>query len=247
MSHPASPEGTPLTQPQLLVVMPVYNEEGSIQLVAEEWLKMLDGLGDSYRLQIWNDGSIDGTEAELAKLHHPSLEIKTAKNRGHGPTILRAYKAAAERAPWIFQTDSDGELPASSFPEFWALRDTVDVVVGVRTGRGSPLPRKLMSLGSRLLIRVLFGKGPWDVNCPYRLMRSSSFFSLFDRLPEDTFAPNLLLSGYAGKEHLRVEERPVPFTPRSSGVGSLQSWNLVKVSLRSTFQTLSFRFRPPPS
>ncbi len=247
MSHPSPTETAPLLQPQLLVVMPVYNEEGSIKHVVEEWLEVLDSIGDPYRLQIWNDGSTDGTAEVLDSLHHPSLEIHSAKNRGHGPTILRAYKAAAERASWIFQTDSDGELPAASFPEFWSLRTSCDLVMGIRTGRGGPIARQTMSLASRILIRVLYGKGPRDVNCPYRLMRSSSFFSLLDRLPEDTFAPNLLISGFAGKERLRFQERPVPFTPRTSGEASIQSWKLVRASLRSTLQTISFRFRPPPS
>jgi glycosyltransferase involved in cell wall biosynthesis len=228
----------------VVVVMPVYNEEGVIRQVVEEWLQMLDSLGAPYRLQIWNDGSTDGTETALKTLKHPCLEVKTAKNRGHGPTILRAYKAAAERAPWVFQTDSDGELPAEVFPSFWAEREQMDLVIGIRTGRNGPLIRRLISVGSRTVIRLLFGRGPRDVNCPYRLIRSSAFFSLLDRLPEDTFAPNLLIAGHAGREQLRTKEIPVPFTPRTAGVPSIRRWKLLRAAFRCTRQTLAFRFRP---
>lgn len=247
MSSSPTASSTPLAQPHLVVVMPVYNEEGIIRQVAEEWLAVLDELQEPYRLQIWNDGSKDQTEAELKKLHHPSLEIKTAKNRGHGPTILRAYKAAAERSSWIFQTDSDGELPASSFPSFWAERDKQDLIIGIRTNRGGPLARQMVTQVSRLITHLFFGGGPTDVNCPYRLMRSSSFFALLDRVPEDTFAPNLLISGHAGRAKLRIKELPVPFSPRTTGVASIRRWKLFKAAVRSTVQTLSFRFRPPPA
>lgn len=244
------PSAAPLHRvslPQLIVIMPVYNEAEVIEQVAREWLEMLDQLNLPYRLHIANDGSTDNTQEVLDHLSHSSLEISHARNRGHGPTILRAYRVAGGRAAWVFQTDSDGELPAASFPAFWEKRQQADLVIGTRTGRESDFSRRLITRTLHLLLLGLYGPGIHDANCPYRLMRSDAFRPLFDQLPEDTFAPNVLISGYSVRKKLRIVELPVPHQMRKTGRCSIQKLKLCKAALRSARQTLAFRFRKKPS
>lgn len=241
-----SPSAAPLHRvslSELIVIMPVYNEVEMIGTVAREWLAVLDQLNMPYRLHIANDGSTDRTQEVLEQLSHPSLEISHARNRGHGPTILRAYRVAAGRAAWIFQTDSDGELPASAFPEFWKKRHQADLIIGSRTQRQAPFSRRLITGSLRVLLLCLYGRGIRDANCPYRLMRSEAFRPLFDQLPEDTFAPNILISGYSIRRKRRILELPVPHQPRQSGECSIQKLGLLKAALRSARQTVAFRFR----
>lgn len=233
--------------PELIVIMPVYNEMDVIEQVAREWLDMLDQLKVPYRLHIANDGSSDRTQEVLDHLSHSALEISHARNRGHGPTILRAYRVAAGRAAWIFQTDSDGEIPAAAFPEFWQKRQQADLVIGNRTQREAPLSRRLITLTLRGLLFCIYGRGIHDGNCPYRLMRSEAFRPLFDQLPEDTFAPNVLISGYSIRKKCRIIECVVPHRPRQSGICSIQKLKLLKAALRSARQTVAFRFRKTPA
>jgi glycosyltransferase involved in cell wall biosynthesis len=221
--------------------MPVYNEEEVVESVALEWLEMLDKLHISYRLHLCNDGSTDRTAEVLDQLSHPALEISHSRNRGHGPTILRAYKVAAGRAAWLFQADSDGEIPAAAFPNFWQARDQADMLLGVRTQRDSPLSRRIISSTLRLMLWLLFGRHLRDGNCPFRLMRSEAFRPLFDQLPEDSFAPNVLLSAFSSLNHLRVKELPVPHRARRTGVCSIRKFKLLLAALRSARQTLAFR------
>lgn len=246
MSAQSSPSSHPVSPPELMVIMPVYNEAEVISQVAHEWLEMLDALNVPYRLHLANDGSRDTTQDVLESLSHPSLEISTARNRGHGPTILRAYRVAGERAPWIFQVDSDGELPAASFPDFWAKRNQADIVIGKRNGREGPFSRKMITTVLRFLLRLLYGRGIYDGNCPYRLMRSEAFLPLFDQLPEDTFAPNVLISGFSTLKNLRIVELPVPHQVRLTGECSIQKWTLFKAALQSARQTIAFRFAKLP-
>lgn len=228
--------------PQLIVIMPVYNEAEVIERVAKEWLAMLDGLNVPYRLHIANDGSTDRTQEVLDNLTHPSLEISHARNRGHGPTILRAYRVAGGRSSWIFQTDSDGELPSEHFPLFWKQRHHADIVIGYRQNRDSPPGRRFITRVLRWILHLFYGKGIRDGNCPYRLMRSEAFRPLFDQLPEDTFAPNVLISGYSALSKLTIVELPVRHSPRQTGVCSIQRGKLLKAALRSARQTMVFRF-----
>jgi glycosyltransferase involved in cell wall biosynthesis len=238
-----SPESLQLVSvPDLIVILPVYNEEEIIAEVAAEWLDVLDGMAVPYRLQLCNDGSTDGTPDVLDGLSHRSLEIHHTRNRGHGPTILRAYRSAAERAAWVFQCDSDGQIPAAAFPEFWKKRLSSDLVIGTRIHRQDGRIRNVISACLRFATLCLFGRGIPDVNCPYRLMRSEAFRPFFDQAPEDTFAPNVLLSAYAIRKRLRILNLPVSDRVRQTGEVSIRGWSLLKAVLKATRQTLAFRF-----
>jgi len=228
--------------PDVILIFPVYNEQDIVAQVVEEWLEVLDGMAIPYRLQLCNDGSTDNTAEVLDGLSHRSLEIHHTRNRGHGPTVLRAYRSAAERAPWVFQCDSDGQLPAGAFPEFWKKRLNADLVIGTRIHRQDGRVRTLISRCLRFGTLCLFGRGVPDVNCPYRLMRSEAFRPLFDRAPEDTFAPNVLLSGYAIRNRLRILTIPVKDKPRQTGEVSIKGWSLLKAVMKATRQTLAYRF-----
>src|SRR5262245_27544783 len=101
---------------QLSIVMPVYNEAGAILPVLQAWLSVVDKLHIDYEFLIYDDGSRDETLRLLTEHAYnlPRVKIRHHANHGHGPTILRGYREA--RGQWIFQTDSDDEMPAEHFP-----------------------------------------------------------------------------------------------------------------------------------
>ena len=233
---------------ELAVVMPVYNEEGAIPAVLEKWSRAFDALGIDYRLHAYNDGSTDKTAEILASLagKYPRLCVHNKENSGHGPTVLAGYREAVD-VTWIFQTDSDDEMAPESFPALWEQRGRYDFLIGRRDKRHSPLPRRIVSLVSRLAVKVCYGRGVWDVNSPYRLMRRVCFARLFDRVPADTFAPNVIVSGFACRRKLRILEIPVPHHERRTGVVSVRKWKLLKAAAKSLAQTLRFAMtRPRP-
>ena len=230
---------------ELSVVMPVYNEAEAIGPVLKKWMAMLDTLGIRYRIRAYNDGSKDATGkilAEVAEASGGRVLAVDKPNSGHGPTILRGYREAAEDSEWVFQIDSDDEMGPESFPELWAKREDYDFLVGRRDGRRQPLARKVVSFVSRLSVRLFYGKGIWDVNTPYRLMRAEVFAPFYAQIPDDTFAPNVILSGLAARHRLRLLEIPVPQHDRTTGEVSIKKWKLLKAAARSFAQTILFAF-----
>lgn len=234
----------------LCVVIPVYNEEGAIENVLRKWTGMLDGLGIRYEIHAWNDGSRDSTGSILARFAAASggrVVARDKPNSGHGPTILGGYRIAADRAEWVFQIDSDDEMGPEGFAELWERRAEYDFLVGRRAGRRQPLPRKLVSAVSRLSVRLFYGRGGvWDVNSPYRLMRAAAFRPFYRAIPDDTFAPNVLLAGLAARHRLRCFETPVAQHDRTTGEVSIKKWKLLKVAARSFLQTIRFSFHRIP-
>lgn len=225
------------SRPALSVVMPVYNEEGSIETVLAEWTAALEQTGADYELRVYDDGSRDRTAAILERAAAADRRIisSTHSNRGHGPTLMRGYQEA--RGEWVFQTDSDGEMPASAFETLWRLRESHDVILGSRTGRESPAHRRLMSRGSRAITMLLFGSRAGgrvaDVNTPYRLMRGSWLREQLAVIPRDAAVPNILLSGLVMRTRARLAEVPVQHVNRQTGTTSLNLRRIVRLSLRA--------------
>jgi glycosyltransferase involved in cell wall biosynthesis len=230
---------------QLTVIIPVYNEEEIIVKVLQDWSDELKDIGLTYEIRVYNDGSKDNTIGVLKDLERqiPNLVIINKKNSGHGPTILQGYREASEKSEWVFQVDSDNEMPASFFRELWKHKDNYDFLIGVRTNREQHRVRKIISGISRYTVWSFYRKGVADVNSPYRLMRSSCFADLFQKIPADTFAPNLIISGYAGLKKLRIFQTKVHHTNRETGEVSIKRFKLLKVASKSYWQTIRFRFQ----
>lgn len=224
---------------ELTVVMPVYNEEGSLRGCVLSWIDTLDALEINYRLLLIDDGSTDATPQVLNEFDSNRRVIAVSKqNEGHGPTILKGYRFAVLTSQWAFQVDSDDEIPATAFPELWAARDGVDAVFGVRMGRDQSVDRKLISRTAAATSRTLFKSKVRDVNVPYRLISSESLGPLLGMLPADTFAPNVVISGVLGRDETRFHEVEVPHVTRSTGEVSIAGWGAMKAAAKSFGQTV---------
>jgi dolichol-phosphate mannosyltransferase len=231
------------THPELSIVMPVYNEAAVIAEVVASWLHELERLGIDCEFLVYDDGSRDETGGILERLaeQQPRLVVTSKANSGHGPTILRGYREA--RGEWVFQVDSDDEMGAEHFAGLWGQREDYDLLVGRRHHRDSPLARRLITTLSQATVWALFGRAVADVNTPYRLMRRSCLAALLSAIPADTFAPNVIISGLAARQGLRVLEVWVPHRGRRTGTVSIVKWRLWKSAVRAFGQTLAVAVR----
>jgi glycosyltransferase involved in cell wall biosynthesis len=213
--------------------------------VIRDWIRELDQPDITARLLVLNDGSRDNTAAVLKQFEaNPAVTIINKENSGHGPTIRMGYELACREAHWVFQADSDNEIKAEQFKALWAAREGCAAVIGIRDGRHQPLSRKAISFFSRCVVRLCYGSGIADVNCPFRLMRAEVLRSMLTRIPEDTFAPNVALSGLLARTKVTVMNIPVPHSNRRTGEVSIKKWKLLKAALKSFTQVIAIRFRP---
>ncbi|MEO6259965.1 MAG: glycosyltransferase family 2 protein, partial [Thermoanaerobaculia bacterium] len=121
--------------PELTVVVPVYNEEQLVGDAVETLAQTLEGVHIDYEIRLYDDGSRDGTNAVLRQLAtgNERITVIAKPNSGHGPTIARGYREAA--GDWIFQMDSDGEMPAEQMLSLWKRRAEFDFLIGRRVSR----------------------------------------------------------------------------------------------------------------
>ena len=229
---------------ELAVILPVYNEEEIIGKIIDDWARELERLEISFEIHAYNDGSKDNTLQILSEhaAKNKKIIVHHKPNTGHGPTILLGYRENSD-LKWIFQTDSDNEISAQFFEEFWKRREGFDFLIGRRVRREGPLSRTLISFAARMLVRIFFGPGVHDVNCPYRLMKSGVFKSALNKMEINTFAPNVIISGVACKNNYRTLEIPVSYSQRTTGKVSIRRWKLLKAASKGLWQTIMFCFR----
>lgn len=234
--------------PELAIIIPVYNEEKLVGPVLAKWRAEMERLGVDYVMHVINDGATDNSQksinAEAQRAPHGRILPHEQPNQGHGPAIRNGYTRGLG-ATWLFQIDSDDEMGVEAFEQFWNTRQKADFVVGERVRDGAPLARRLISAVSRLVIRVFYGAGVNDVNTPYRLMRSERFAPLIKALPQDTFAPNILISGFAAQQNMRIVNLPVRCVRRRENVKFVGARLLKGVAL-SFGQAILFRFNGMP-
>ncbi len=231
--------------PELMVVMPVFNEQESIRRVVSDWMAELQRTLHNFIILVIDDGSCDGTLEILNTLQSefgPRLEIISRENRGHGQSCLQGYRAAASRGiPHVLQVDSDGQCDPCYFPDFWNLRSEFDVIYGKRT-REDGLRRVVASTLLRGLLHLGFGTPCVDPNVPYRLMRTRSCAATFDAIPKDFFLANIALAVLLRKSskinHAAV---PIRFRERLGGEPSvpLSKFALKAVELCSQLRSLT--------
>ena len=229
---------------RLAIVMPVYNEEEIISTVVKDWHDTLQALKVDFELRCYNDGSRDSTGEILIDLakSFPCLHVINKPNSGHGPTILQGYRESAG-ADWIFQVDSDNEIRADQFASLWDLRKDYDFILGKRSHKSFPVSRRIITFFAWLVIKVGYNSSVVDVNSPFRLFRTASVSSLVQRIPINTFAPNVLLTGLVSADKLRIKEVQIENGFRQTGTVSIKHWKLFSVAMRSFKESLLFTFK----
>lgn len=221
------------------VVIPVFNEEKLIGECINEWLNVLDSVNLNYEILIIDDGSSDATISIVERYgDNQNVQVIIKQNEGHGPTILAGYKRAVGIAEWVFQADSDNEISPNQFSALWSRRQGQDAVIAWRQGRNQTTIRRLVTFFARVTTKVLFRCHLRDVNIPFRLIRSETLAILLEKIPSDTFAPNIALSGALSLMNYQVKECPVVFNERIVGESSLSNLGAVRKGGRALLELI---------
>lgn len=144
------------------VVVPVYNEEHALPLLAARLRPALDDIGEPYEVVAVDDGSTDASAGVLAGLRvgWPQLRvIRLRRNSGHQAALLAGLLRA--RGDYVASIDADLQDPPETIPQMLRLArgQGLDIVYGVRADRRSDSAFKRLTAGLYYrLIRRLVGK-----------------------------------------------------------------------------------------
>jgi glycosyltransferase involved in cell wall biosynthesis len=211
--------------PELLVVIPVYNEQASIKKVVQEWFEEIENWTENFVFLAINDGSKDESLRILQRLQEKlgsRLEIIDRENRGHGGSCIEGYKVACERGiPYVFQIDSDGQCDPQYFFRFWRNRQKFDVTYGRRVRRDDGIRRVIASIVLKATLLLFVRVWCEDANVPYRLMRTDKLASMLSKIPQEFFLKNVALAVLLKRANWSECFVPIQFRERYGGEPSV--------------------------
>ena len=108
-------------QPQLSVVVPLYNEAENLAELYRRVTAAVEALGLSFEVVLVNDGSKDATPQLLDALHQQDRRIVVlhlSRNFGHQAALSAGMEAARGQA--VFLIDGDLQDPPEVFEQFLA-------------------------------------------------------------------------------------------------------------------------------
>ena len=155
------------------VVVPVFNEEENLPLLAEEFRRALDPQGIAYEVVAVDDGSTDGTWTQLESLREQDRRwLLVGLRRNFGQTAAMSAGFDHARGEVIVTLDGDLQNDPADIPRLLALAKDYDVVSGWRKDRQDPfLSRRLPSTFANWLISWVTGVRLHDYGCTLKAYR----------------------------------------------------------------------------
>lgn len=160
-------------RPTLSIVIPVFNEEENIPILADEIRRALDPQGIAYEVIAVDDGSTDGSwsRLEAARAADPRW-ILVALRRNFGQTAALSAGFDHARGKVIVPLDGDLQNDPADIPRLLALAAEYDIVSGWRKNRQDRfLSRRLPSMLANWLISKVTGIRLHDYGCTLKAYR----------------------------------------------------------------------------
>jgi undecaprenyl-phosphate 4-deoxy-4-formamido-L-arabinose transferase len=162
--------------PQISIVIPVYNEQETLPIMFSRLIPVMDGLGKSYEVVFVNDGSKDNSQAVLADLFAKRPDVirvvNFMRNYGQHPAIMAGF--AQSRGEVVVTLDCDLQNPPEDIPNMLALIDKGhDVVGGYRADRQDLAWRKAVSKFSNIVRKRITSIDMRDHGCMLRAYKRS--------------------------------------------------------------------------
>jgi glycosyltransferase involved in cell wall biosynthesis len=156
------------------VLIPVLNEAETIQELSRRVAEVLDGLGRTFEILFVDDGSSDGTPAQVrqARERDPRVKlVRLRRNFGKAAALSAGFDYSNGRI--IVTMDGDLQDDPDEIPRFLAkLEDEeLDLVSGWKRRRQDPASKRLPSRLFNWVTRQLAQVDLHDFNCGFKAYR----------------------------------------------------------------------------
>ena len=170
---------------KLSVVIPAYNEEGSIKKgsLKEVW-DFLNKQKYDWEIIVVDDGSVDKT-LTLSRAFvksHKNITVLPEPHRGKGGSVIAGMLKTT--GDIVLFTDMDQATPIEEFEKFIPkFNQGYDIVIGSRSGRkGAPLVRKIMAYGFTILRTIILRLPYKDTQCGFKAFKKEASERIFKRM-----------------------------------------------------------------
>lgn len=250
--------------PTLHVVIPVYNERGTLEPCVRKVLASPLPVGWNLDITLVDDASdashVAAVDALVAKLHAeraPLHFLRHPINRGKGAALQSGFDAILSRTPpppetnLVIIQDADLEYDPNDYASLMQpiLAGTADAVVGTRWGdhyHYKSLKHRIHAMGNgalTLMSNLMTGYRVSDMECCYKVAPIALLRRLRPMLTEPRFGIEPQYIAGLSRLKSRVTEVPVKYDPRGVSAGKKIGW---RDGVRALIVIAREKFRPHP-
>ena len=207
-SH-AVPEVEEAAEPAVSLVVPVYNEEGTLEEVYRRSVAALESVGRPYELIFVDDGSSDATWAVLERLHAGDGHVRAVRfkrNFGQHPAMHAGLVRAGGDV--VVTMDADLQNSPDDIPKLVAaVEGGADVASGRRLGRADSWGRTLPSRLINGMLRSFTQADISDFGCAFNAYSRSALTPVLGVIGKQKFTKALVLSAGANVVEVDLDHR----------------------------------------
>lgn len=224
-----------------LVIVPTYNEAGSIEEVAD---RLFAAAGDQVALLVIDDASPDRTAEVVRRLTRGPQEvhlIERASKQGLGTAYVMGFRWAIERGyAAVVEMDADLSHDPADVPRLISALETADLVIGSRYVPGGRIEnwsavRRWLSLGGNLYARMWLGFEVRDSTSGFRAYRVNALRDQdLSSLRSEGYAFQIEMTRRLHRAAATIVEIPITFVERVQGRSKMSRRIVAEAILKVT-------------
>lgn len=225
---------------KISVVIPVYNEEETLERLFKRIVPVMDGMDCDYEIVLVDDGSADRSlEILLGHAGEKIRIVELTRNYGQHAAVFAGFESSSGEI--IITLDADLQNPPEEIPRLVKVMEEGDyeVVGTVRVSRKDSIFRKIPSRIINEVTKKITRVNLNDWGCMLRAYRRHVVQHMLDSREHSTFIPALATS-FAK----RITEIEVAHEERSTGISKYSLTKLITLhfDLITSFSDFPLKF-----
>ena len=199
------------------LVVPVYNEEESLEELYRWIQRVMDRNGFQYELLFIDDGSNDHSWDTIIKLVAQDTAVRGIRlSRNYGKSAALSVGFDHAQGDIIFTMDADLQDDPEEIPSMYELmiEKKYDLLSGWKKKRKDPITKTIPSRFFNWTTRLISGIKLHDFNCGFKAYRADVIKQISIYGEMHRYIP--VIARWSGFSH--IAEKPVKHHPRKYGV-----------------------------
>ena len=238
-----------MVQPNLSIIIPVFNEEERIGATLNLVVNFLRTREYAWEIVVSDDGSTDSTVSVVKQFINDGSNIKLLElaHHGKGWAIKNGMLSATGKHRFI--CDADLSMPIDQMERFF-VNDSgcVEIAIGSRAmplsrRLGEPFSRRLMGRIYNILVKGMGVSGITDSQCGFKCFSGEQVFALFNKQTISGFAFDVEILFLAQRAGITIREIDIDwyYMPDSKVRPILDSicmtWDLARIRWIHKFES----------
>jgi glycosyltransferase involved in cell wall biosynthesis len=205
-----------MASPDISVVIPVFDEEESLQELSDWISRVMQTHGFSYEVIFIDDGSTDRSWEIITELSEASQQIKGLRfNRNYGKSAALHTGFKAAQGNVVITMDADLQDSPEEIPALYNMiaKDGYQLVSGWKKKRNDPLSKTIPSKFFNYATRKISGIPLHDFNCGLKAYQKSVIKNIAVYGEMHRYIP--VIARWAGFR--KIGEKPVEHHERKYG------------------------------